>query len=272
MQDSQSVKMTEDKAKWHKKINFSGLIGTLVCLFGLAGCSSPTPISPPTLDLNPFRTEVAATVLAQVTHDLALAPSATPLPSSTGTFTPTSTPIQITGAAPVEVTGALPVQTAGSSISTTVVVLADRAQWVSQSIPDDTVFAPGQAFTLTWQLKNVGLSTWTAGYLLRYYSGELFGAPDELVLGQEVLPGATIDISLKMKAPTTVGNYRTDWVLSNETRSNFKEPVFLELYGRAAAYAYPGAYAYTFTYSLIYRLGNQTIHVLRAVCRVLALK
>ena len=41
---------------------------------------------------------------------------------------------------------------------------------------------------MTWQLKNAGASTWTAGYLLRYYSGDLFGAPNEPVLGQVVLP------------------------------------------------------------------------------------
>ena len=217
-----------------QKIVRPGLIGALLCLFGLAACSSPTPTSTPTLDLNPFRTEVAATVLAQVTRDLALTPSACLPPTSTASFTPTTTPIQATGILPVQVTGALPGLTvtlpiATLSTATPVIVLADRAQWVAQSIPDDTVFAPGQTFSMTWQLKNVGASTWTAAYLLRYYSGDLLGAPKEIVLGQDVLPGATIAITLKMKAPAAAGKYRSDWVLSSETRSNFKDAVFLKI-------------------------------------------
>jgi hypothetical protein len=103
------------------------------------------------------------------------------------------------------------------------------AQWVSQSIADDSAFAPGQTFTITWQLKNVGSATWTAAYLLRFYSGNAFGAPEEVPLGREVLPGNTVDITLEMKAPTTPGNYRTDWVLSDERRGNFKEPIFLKI-------------------------------------------
>ena len=210
-----------------QKFISTSLIGALLCLFGLAACSSPTPTSSPTLDLNPFRTEVAATVLAQVTLDLALTPSAIPLPSSTATATPTTTPLQATGVI-LEATATLANQTPLAN-QPTVVSLKDLAQWESQSIADDSIFAPGEAFTMTWRLKNVGNSTWVAGYLLRYYSGDLFGAPKEIKLGQEVLPGATIEITLKMKAPATAGKYRSDWVLSNETRSNFKDPVFLKI-------------------------------------------
>jgi len=44
-----------------------------------------------------------------------------------------------------------------------------------------------------------------------------------------VLPGQTLKISLQLKAPLIPGTYRTDWVLSNETRSNFKDPVYLRI-------------------------------------------
>jgi hypothetical protein len=32
-----------------------------------------------------------------------------------------------------------------------------------------------------------------------------------------------------MKVPVTPGNYRSDWVLSDESRSNFKEPIYLKI-------------------------------------------
>jgi len=212
-----------------KKIICHGVIGAWVCLLGLAGCSSPTETSMPTQDMNPFRTEVAGTVFAQVTHDLALTPSITPIPSSTASLTPTTTPILPTSATASSSAAASPSLTVTLATAIPTVVLADRAQWVSQSIPDDTVFAPGEAFSMTWQLKNVGASTWKPTYLLRYYSGDLFGAPKEIVLGQQVLPGATIEITLKMKAPPAAGKYRSDWVLSSEARSNFKDAVFLKI-------------------------------------------
>ncbi len=75
----------------------------------------------------------------------------------------------------------------------------------------------------------MGTSTWTPAYLFRFYSGNAFGAPQEILLGQEVAPGETVDISLSMKAPTALGDYRSDWVLSNELKSNFKQPVYLEI-------------------------------------------
>ena len=48
-----------------------GVIGICLGLFLLSACSTPAPTSTPTLDLDPFRTEVAATVLAQVTQEIA---------------------------------------------------------------------------------------------------------------------------------------------------------------------------------------------------------
>jgi hypothetical protein len=198
-----------------------GTIVMLVCMLGLAACGSSAPTSTPTLDLNPFRTEVAATVLAQVTQALAQTPSATAVPSSTTTTEPTSTPAPESSATPT-VTATLATGTPGAGT-------VDRAQWVSQTVEDDTSFAPGETFTMTWSIKNVGTSTWTTNYVLRFFSGNAFGAPKEIPLGKEVPPGDTIDITVKMTAPTTPGNYRSDWVLSNESRSNFKEPVFLKI-------------------------------------------
>jgi hypothetical protein len=103
----------------------------------------------------------------------------------------------------------------------------NRAQWVSQSIADKAIFAPGETFTMTWRLKNVGTSPWKSAYMLRFYSGDTFGAPKEVLLGREVLPDGTVDITLHMKAPAKPGSYRSDWVMSSENRSNFKDPVYL---------------------------------------------
>jgi hypothetical protein len=198
-----------------------GVIGVLLSLLWLAACGSPAPTSTPTIDLNPFRTEVAATVLAQVTQAFAQTPSATPAPSLTATNLPTITRTPVVSASPS--------LTVTLSTGTPKPGTINLAQYVSQSVADDTVFEPGETFSMTWRLKNVGTSTWTATYLLRFFSGDNFGAPKELPLGREVPPGATIDLHLQMKAPEIPGKYRTDWVMASESRSNFREPVFLKI-------------------------------------------
>lgn len=199
------------------------VIGICLVMFLLPACGPSAPDSTPTPDLDLFRTVVAATVLAKVTLDLALTPSATPVPSPTATQVPTetaaSTPEQADTAPPN------PQATLTNGTPGTV----DRAEWVSQSIPDGTIFAPGETFTITWTLRNVGSSTWTPFYMLRFFSGNAFGAPQEVFLDREVLPGETVDIAIPMRAPTALGEYRSDWVLANPARSNFKEAVYLEI-------------------------------------------
>jgi hypothetical protein len=204
-------------------------IGMVLSLFWLAACSPAVPTSAPTVDLNPVRTQVAATVLAQVTQNLALTPSATLFPSSTATIQPSATQS-------ITATPTIPLSSGTPAPETD-----NKAKWVSQSIADDTVFAPGQEFTITWRLKNSGVSTWTAKYVLRYYSGDTLGAPKEVAIGQDVAPGAEIEISVQMKAPANPGNYQTNWVMSSENRTNFKEPVFLKIKVAKPATATPTA-------------------------------
>ncbi len=202
-----------------------GIFAALLSLLGLVGCSSATPTSVPTIDTNALRTEVAATIFAQVTQDLARTPSVTPSPFPTATFAPTSTPNQAMTATSTEVAGG----TATPPSSTLEASTENKAEWVSQSIPDKSVFAPGETFSMTWRLKNTGTSTWAANYILRFYSGDPLGSPKEVLLNREVPPGATVDITLQMKAPTKPGTYTSVWVMSTTDRSNFKEPVYLQI-------------------------------------------
>jgi hypothetical protein len=211
----------------HKKRSLT-IIGVLLSLM-LAACSPTAPASTPTVDMNPFRTEVASTVLAQVTQALALTPSVTPLLAPTATNLPSSTPSP-TANPSLSATGTL---LSGTPQATT----DNHAQWVSQSIADDTTFKPGETFTMNWHLKNTGTSTWTANYILRYYSGNTFGAPKEITIEREVLPGDEIDINIPMTAPTTPGSYISNWVMSSENLSNFKDPVYLKI--KVAAPATP---------------------------------
>lgn len=199
-----------------------GVLAGLV-LF-LAACGAPTPTAAPTQDLNLLRTEVAATVLAQVPELCALTPTVTPTLTSTPTVTATPTATMT----PTGQASAQPgTETAG----------LDRAQWVSQTVQDDTRYAPGAQFNMTWRILNAGQSTWTTAYRLRFYSGETFGTTREIFLDREVKPGEAVDITVPMTAPNKVGEYRSDWVMSNEQLRNFNQPVFLKIVVAAPATA-----------------------------------
>lgn len=193
----------------------------------LSACSTATPESTPTVDINALRTEVAATVFAQVSEAVALTPTVTPIPSFTPTIAATNTPL-VTSTTAVSITpGALSAPITGTVTAT--LQLRNQAAWVSQTIADGVVFEPSETFTITWTLKNVGESTWTTGYRLRFFSGDAFGAASEYTLGQIVPPQGTINITIPMTAPAIPGNYRTDWVLSDERRANFNDPIFLKI-------------------------------------------
>ncbi|MGE5249310.1 MAG: NBR1-Ig-like domain-containing protein, partial [Bacteroidota bacterium] len=91
----------------------------------------------------------------------------------------------------------------------------DWAQFIADiTVPDGTRYAPGTAFQKTWRLKNIGSCTWTTAYSLVFDSGDRFGAQD-VNLPINVPPGATVDLSLNMTAPSTAGHYFSYWRLRN---------------------------------------------------------
>ena len=92
----------------------------------------------------------------------------------------------------------------------------DAAQFVADvTIPDGTVVAPGAALVKTWRFKNVGTCTWSTSYAIVFYSGTKMGAPSAVNLPNSVAPGATVDVTVNMTAPTTPGHYRGYWMLRN---------------------------------------------------------
>lgn len=83
------------------------------------------------------------------------------------------------------------------------------------TVPDDTVIPAGETFTKTWQLLNNGTCSWGAGYTLVFVGGEQMGSPEITPLGQLVAPGETIELSVRLVAPSEPGNYRGEWKLRN---------------------------------------------------------
>ena len=97
----------------------------------------------------------------------------------------------------------------------------DRATFERDvTIADDTVFQPGEAFVKTWRLYNSGTCPWGEGYSLVFAYGDRMDASPSSPLPQTE-PGASVDVSLDMKAPASAGQHAGNWQLQNAAGQHF---------------------------------------------------
>jgi len=88
------------------------------------------------------------------------------------------------------------------------------------TIPDNSKIEKGKAFVKTWRIRNSGTCPWAEGTKFVYVSGETFGAPISVVV-LATAPGAQVDISVPMTAPTAPGTYRSNWQFQDPTGKAF---------------------------------------------------
>ena len=153
--------------------------------------------------------DTMATIQAMVTQTVAAqtqtAPSQTPVVSTQ--VPATNTPVPATNT---------PAPTA------TAITYCDWVSFVKDvTVPDGTVFAPGDTFTKTWRLKNRGTCTWTPDYMLVFASGEKLGETTAVRLPGYVGPGQTVDVSVTLEAPEDSGKYVGYWMLRNPSGALF---------------------------------------------------
>lgn len=195
---------------------------TLSAALWLGACNLPAP-QESTPDLAP--TFIAATV-AGVRTQAATAVPTLALPTQAATSQPpTQAATAISTAIPTQAPTAPPSE--GD---------CDKAAFVADvTVPDDTVFDPGDSFTKTWRLRNAGTCTWTSAYSLVYVDGRKMNGPDSVPLSGSVGAGQTVDLSVQLVAPSATGTYRGNWMLRNadgETfglGSNADNPFFVQI-------------------------------------------
>ncbi|RPJ19111.1 MAG: hypothetical protein EHM33_30810, partial [Chloroflexi bacterium] len=91
----------------------------------------------------------------------------------------------------------------------------DRAQFVADvTVPDGTRYDPNATFTKTWRLRNSGTCTWTTAYTMVFDAGQQMGTTTSVALANTA-PGATIDMSVPMTAPSAAGHYFGYWKFKN---------------------------------------------------------
>jgi uncharacterized protein YkwD len=97
----------------------------------------------------------------------------------------------------------------------------DEAVFVGDvTVPDGTLFKPGEAFSKTWKVKNTGTCTWDAGYSLAYISGDIMNGKFNNPIGP-ISPGGLADISVDLVAPARGGEQFGYWEFQNAAGQRF---------------------------------------------------
>lgn len=98
----------------------------------------------------------------------------------------------------------------------------DHATYVKDvSYPDNTELAAGTSFTKTWRIKNTGACTWSEDYAVVFMGGDEMDTPSSVSMPHTVHPGDTVDISVDLTAPTSIGTYRAEYKLRSDTNMVF---------------------------------------------------
>lgn len=87
----------------------------------------------------------------------------------------------------------------------------NKPAYRSETIPDNSVFKPGEEFTKTWTIQNSGTCSWTTDYKLVFKGGDQMGGPTSKNLTKTVNPGETLTLSVDLTAPASSGSYTGTW-------------------------------------------------------------
>jgi LPXTG-site transpeptidase (sortase) family protein len=117
-----------------------------------------------------------------------------------------ATPIHDSTIAATEIVPQLTPNSSEPMVTLNPLLNADQAQFVADiTIPDGTRLTPGTKFIKTWRIKNVGQTTWTQQYVLESVGGAEMTLTSQVFFPQTVAPGQTVDLSIEMIAPDTLG-------------------------------------------------------------------
>ena len=192
----------------------------LASILILTACGGSDADATPTLSPEQIQTQAVAMFSAALTQTALAAPTQTPFP------TPTMQPTSAAPATRPAIT--LPAITQNAVVAASPTVSCYQLRYVSDvSIPDNTPMAPGQTFTKTWKVKNIGSCAWDAGFKFAFTGGEAMNGAT-YTLPSSVASGAELDISVALTAPTNkTGAIRSNWRMSTAGGQYFGDEVYV---------------------------------------------
>ena len=225
---------TTSKPRWI----FPGLV-VLALTVILAACimpGTPAPAGDPveqamqTLQAQATQ-EYYQTVVAQLTATAPVVAN-TPAPNPTNINQLPTEPVQNTEVPTVVVTQipATSTQPAPTAIPATPTAIPPTATPIpcyqvkfveDLTIPDGTKIVAGNTFTKTWRIRNSGSCTWDSRFDVTFVDGTQMTPGKVWDLTKEVKSGETVDISIDMTAPSTVGSYQANFQMLNPNGVRF---------------------------------------------------
>jgi hypothetical protein len=196
------------------------LAAVLLTAIVLAGCGGK-----PVATQVPLTTLAAQTVQAMLTQ-VALAATATP---TLGLPVPSATQAPATATLPIPI---LPSATASliytqafygtPGVHPTLTTFCNAAFFVGDiGLKDGAKLAAGEAFTKTWDVRNIGTCTWNRDYRIIFNGGKHMDGADWARFPQIVAPGDHLFLSINMIAPAKSGTYIGYWMLQAPDGSKF---------------------------------------------------
>jgi heat shock protein HslJ len=88
------------------------------------------------------------------------------------------------------------------------------------TVPNGTTLQPGAEFVRTWRVQNIGTCYWDTGYRLVFANGDQMGGPAWVPVPYTE-PGAKVNISVPLVAPSAPGTYRGHWVMQASNGASF---------------------------------------------------
>jgi len=96
----------------------------------------------------------------------------------------------------------------------------NQSKFVSETIPDGSVYLPGKTFTKAWVIRNNGTCDWTTDYRFVFEEGDRMDGPLSIKLNHVVKPGETYSFEIDLTAPASNGDYTGVWRIKSDDGDN----------------------------------------------------
>jgi hypothetical protein len=150
-------------------------------------------------------------------------PSPVDTPTLVSTLVPSSTPLTIYYTATANTSTPSPtgtIYTATVDPDSLAVGCNNLALIYDVTIPDGTIFHPGDVFTKTWKVENNGTCDWEYAYRLSFSGGDQLSGVNRR-LAKTIVPGKWTEISVKLEAPRPEGTYTGYWRMADAEGNMF---------------------------------------------------
>jgi hypothetical protein len=173
--------------------------------------NSARPTGTEAVDADALRTEAVATFASSLTETLVAVPTVSPTPLIVA---PTVTPTAITATLEATLT---------ANPCYNLLYIEDV------TIPDGTQMKPGEVFTKTWLVQNIGGCAWRAGFTFSHFGGDLMRG-NAVVLEESIQTGAKRELSVELTVPSgQTGLIQSSWRMADENGNFFGDTLSVNI-------------------------------------------